>query len=617
LARADSSEQELREDGTLQREAEMAWHIRQALDERQPSQGPVLAVVGGFHAVVLPQLIASDIQRPSLPCRNIKDEFNAVVRYGFERLDQLNGYSAGMTSPAWHQKIWDAMRRKEQLKQPVTAALRYTAGLEVLLDLAATLRSTYQMAIPTPMLIAANEQMCGLAALRGRVAPIREDIVDAVTSCFIKGETDGDGALIRKVLTDQLSGQALGHVPSAAGVPPLVRDFERSAQQLRLKLGDTRPRSLVLDIYRRPAHRLTSRLLHGLALLSVPFGVRLAGPDFVKGTGLDRLLERWEYRYTPSTQAALVEASLYGTTVTEAVSSCFQIQLDTLAAQGSAIESRAAVAMLVKGCVLGLHEHLAPAMKLLRLAVTTDARFESVVDVMQTVAMLWKSREPLEATTIYELADALTMLYERAIYLGEHLPDYSNDAVPAVNALVMLRELVCSEAGRALDSDLYWSMVARLKDSHAHTLIRGASAGLLYLGELLGEEMLARELTGHLEGLSDAHSGVAYLRGVLCVAREVLWQLPVLLEVLDGLLTRWSESEFIINLPELRLALASLTPRETDRVAQAVARRHGMETLGPLVNYALDETRLQRHLELSAAVREIMSSDGLSAWVQP
>jgi len=57
LARYDWSDEELQRDGTLAREAEMAWHIREGLKERDPASGPVLAVLGGFHAVVLPDLV--------------------------------------------------------------------------------------------------------------------------------------------------------------------------------------------------------------------------------------------------------------------------------------------------------------------------------------------------------------------------------------------------------------------------------------------------------------------------------------------------------------------------------------------------------------------------------
>ena len=64
LARLDYTDDDLRVEGTLQREAEMACHVRAALDSRKPGDGPVLVVVGGFHAVVLPDLLAGPPETP-------------------------------------------------------------------------------------------------------------------------------------------------------------------------------------------------------------------------------------------------------------------------------------------------------------------------------------------------------------------------------------------------------------------------------------------------------------------------------------------------------------------------------------------------------------------------
>ena len=53
-------------DGTTAREAEMVWHVREALSGRAPGDGPVLVVVGGFHAVALPDLLADPPARPQV-----------------------------------------------------------------------------------------------------------------------------------------------------------------------------------------------------------------------------------------------------------------------------------------------------------------------------------------------------------------------------------------------------------------------------------------------------------------------------------------------------------------------------------------------------------------------
>ena len=108
LARLDHTDDDLRADGTLQREAEMAFHVRAALDARKPGDGPVLVVLGGFHAVALPDLLAGPPDTPAraIPERTVTSDA-ALIRFTFDRLERLNGYAAGMTSPAWHQLLWE------------------------------------------------------------------------------------------------------------------------------------------------------------------------------------------------------------------------------------------------------------------------------------------------------------------------------------------------------------------------------------------------------------------------------------------------------------------------------------------------------------------------------
>jgi hypothetical protein len=87
------------------------------------------------------------------------------------------------------------------------------------------------------------------------------------------------------------------------------------------------------------------------------------------------------------------------------------------------------------------------------------------------------------------------------------------------------------------------------------------------------------------------------------------------LNVLDRLFREWDEEAFVAALPELRLAFAEMTPKETDRIAQAVARLHGASSLGSLVRYDLTESDVEANLAISAAVREVLVEDGLGGWL--
>ncbi len=616
LSRIEHSEAELRADGTLAREAEMAADIIEALAQREADAGPVLAVVGGFHAVVLPDLVAAGTRHPAVKTPPIDDQAAALIRYGQERLDRLNGYSAGMTSPAWHQGLWERMLKRDKAGVEVGAKLRREHTLTVLFDVAAELREKHRLPLPMPTLAAAYEQALRLAALRGRDAPLREDLVDAVTSCFVKGELDAEGALVLAVTRRHLGGQAVGQVPPGTDRPPLLRDFEARARRQRLKIDDPQSRRLVLDLYRRHDHRLTSRLLHGLVLLNVPLGTRMSGPDFVNGMGLARLQEHWEYSYSAVTEAALVEASVYGTTLPLAVANRFEARLQRLIDGDDSRNAGAAAALLVQACVLGLHDHVRRVTATLVQVMAEDASFESVASACGVLGLLWESREPLEARQLAELPALLQSSYQRAIFLGQELRGAEGDGNGLIDALSRLRELLASTAGQTLDASLFWQLLVHLQSGHDLALIRGAAAGLRYCAGQLDEAGLETLLGGHLKGGVSPSDAVAFLRGLLGTAREAAWQQPRLLDTLDARLRDWDEAAFVAVLPELRLAFAEMTPKETDRIAQAVAGLHGEQDLGRLVRHDLDAAAVQLNLARSAQLLERLRADGLQGWLQ-
>jgi Family of unknown function (DUF5682) len=127
---------------------------------------------------------------------------------------------------------------------------------------------------------------------------------------------------------------------------------------------------------------------------------------------------------------------------------------------------------------------------------------------------------------------------------------------------------------------------------------------------------LAIHIKGQFNGAREPQRAVGFLRGLLYAAREAAWQLAELLETLDALLASWEETTFIEVLPEMRLAFAELTPRETDRVGEAVAALHGEKYLGALVNYDVGEAQLTANLTLSQTLLAVLEADGLDSWVR-
>jgi hypothetical protein len=609
LARRDHSDTDLDRDGTRAREAEMVHHVREAVAARSAGDGPVLAVLGGFHAVALPDLLSDPPPRPQIDIGKV-EEGSALIRFSFDRLERLNGYASGMTSPGWHQRIWD-----ERRQGATPDAARRAAALTVLLDVAEQMRTRHRTPVATPTLAAAQRQVLLLTDLRQRPAPLRSDLVDAVTSCLVQGEADVEGRLVRGVTNAVLTGRRVGRVPPGAGTPPLVRDTLARLAALRLDTDAVGPRNVALDLYRNPAHRHTSRTLHGLRLLGVPFAEHVAGPDFVRGTGLSRLQERWTYLWTPASEGHLAEVSLFGSTLPEAVAARFAQLLATASTDDRVPSSPEACSLLAQGAVVGLHDQIDPAIALLRDALAAEPSFVAAVTTMGSLALLEEGREPLEARRLTGLVDLLATAYSRALFLCAELQGDEEPPAAVAIALARLRELLASPAGTSLDPEPFWARVEELRRGHDRPLVRGAAAGLASTASRLSLEDLTRDVAGHLGSSIPAQDAVAFIQGLFATAREAVWQATGLVEELDRRLTGWAEPTFLRALPNLRLAFADLTPRETDRVAEIVAALHGGIRPDVGVRHDVDEQTVAANLALSQMVAEALERDGLGAWI--
>ncbi len=612
FAREGITPAELEADGTPAREAAMAEAIRQELALGKT----VVAVTGGFHTVVLPTLVNRQptAARPAKPKQG-PEVHDYLIRYGFEQLDSLNGYASGMPSPYYYDQVWRTATRAKSATAYTDIAAKFLVELGQL-----TRKKKLGVALSPADAIAALEQSRRLATLRGHPGPTREDLLDGIRSCFVKGSMDAEGQIVLGLARHAMGGTSIGEVPAEAGTPPLVADFRALAAKLRLNIDDSVSRKSSLDLYRKTAHRQSSRFLHSLTYLAVPFATLVAGPDFVKGTGLERLFEHWNYQWTPQTESQLVEASIYGATVEEATANRLALAIAGLENTGRGRCASEAVGMLVQACRMGLHRHTRRLLELARAHINEDPSLTSLTAALNQLVLLWESREPLEAHRLAEIPLLIRTAYERACYLLHNLADTpAEGAADILRSLINLRDLLHSAAavGEALDISLFFEPLSKVfQQPQCPARLTGGIAGLLHGEGRLTETELIKFLTGSLNAASEsAGDQTEFLTGLLEACRELAWRQPALVEAVEKLLTNWSEDEFIQRIPHLRMAFAGLTPKETDQVAAVVSGLHGGEKIGSLYRPDIDESEMLMAARMSALVRKTLEEDGLHAWL--
>ena len=348
----------------------------------------------------------------------------------------------------------------------------------------------------------------------------------------------------------------------------------------------------------------------------------MAGPDFVRGTGLERIHEHWQYAWSPMTEGALVDAAVYGATIEEASANRLREAIGLLEEEGKGRSASAAVSMLIRACRMGLHRHTDQLLGLITAKISDEPSFVEAVAAANQLLLLWQSREPLEAHSLTEVPALLRATYLRSCYLVPGLAQCAEEELSAaLDSLSSMRELLeaASEID-LLDEDMFWEAATKVLKTHNHnhpcySTICGAIGGLLYSAGRMDQAQLDELVVGYLIGITDSQKRVGFLRGLLKTCREAAWQNVRLINSLNQIIASWDEAEFLSALPSLRLALADLTPRETDKVATCIAGLYGEEKPRDLVEFRITESELDFNRRLTALVLKTLADDGLSHWM--
>lgn len=621
MARLDYEPEVLEAEGSLPRERHMAAHLRRW---RAQVDGPIVVVTGGFHTL---ELVQQWQQAKPLPAvASSKNTDGAwLIRYSFERLDALNGYGAGMPSPGYYQQVWEQISTADATasgNDPHTAV-----AIESLTRFARQTRAQDQAdAVSTALVQAAAAQAMRLATLRGNAGPGRQDLLDAIWSCFIKGPIDEGQRGFTADLRRFLSGTRVGDIPPSAGSPPLVEDARRLARKAGVRLDDSTPRVARLDLYRKPAHQLRSRFFHAMAYLDAGLATWLAGPDFMGNSRLQLLFEEWRAAWSPLVEARLIDLAADGVTVEAVCMAKLQREEDALADQGCARSASAAVQLLLRACLIGLHARLPQLLTMLATHLDEDANLGSVVECGHRMVTLWRAREPLGVQQHPALRTLLVRVWPAALFLLPNLSQVDEAGENrAVSQLISLRELgrlllaIDADDDVAIDDAPLRAQLERFAlNSETPAAMCGAAAALLYLDGHWDEHRLDGLLRQHFGPGAEPRQAVRFLNGLMTAAPELLLRLPVLLEGLDRLVQAWDTEAFIAHLPDLRQAFTRLKPQETSDLASRIARLHGDEGSAATLVQIHDETSeqdLHLGLRLESALVACLRRDGLAGWL--
>jgi hypothetical protein len=566
ILRADAGQGEEAGSPDAVREAHMRRVLRRTTREGFER---IAVICGAWHVPALrqmPSAASDDRLLRGLP--KVKATMTWVP-WTYGRLSYASGYGAGIRSPGWYHHLFSS---------PVQPIERWLARA------AAVLRAD---GIPASSAhVIESVRLAGaLAALRGRPLAGLEEVTEAAHAVLCEG-SDLLVALIQRQL---VVGERLGAVPAATPMVPLQRDL--TDQQRRLKLRpEAAPRDYDLDL-RKPNDLARSRLLYRLALLDVPWGTPQQGRTRNIGT----FRESWQLTWRPELDLALIEASMWGSTVAAAATQrARSIAADATADAGPA----------------GRPPQTPPPLDVLT-ALTEQCLLADLSDALTTVLTAVRDRAALD-TDVTHLMAALPALVRAARYGDVRGTDPARLGEVATEMITR----ICAglpAALASLDETAERAMRERIDAVHSATglLADGTSRErwLDTLGRLVPRcpPVISGRLTRLLLDASRVSAGEAGLRmsralsaavpapaaagwaeGFLAGSGLLLVHDDKLLALADGWLAGLTPEAFTAVLPALRRTFGEFAPPERRAIGQKTALLDGSGR-GPVVVAHADE----------------------------
>jgi hypothetical protein len=540
----------------------------------------IAVVCGAWHVPALadlPAAAADDRLLRGLP--KVKAALTWVP-WTYGRLAYASGYGAGIRSPGWYDHLFSSAG------QPLERWLAKAAA--VLRDEGVPASSAH--------VIESVRLAEALAALRGRPLAGLEEVTESARAVLCEGSDLLVGLIQRRLVV----GERLGAVPAATPMVPLQRDLHDQQRRLRLR-PEAEPRDYDLDL-RKPNDLARSHLLHRLTLLGVRWGTTQQGRTRNIGT----FRESWQLAWRPELDLALIEASMWGSTVEAAAAQ----RARSLAGEATALEE---LTGLVERCLLA---DLGDALPEALAAVRDRAALEGdVTHLMAALPALVRAARygDVRGTNPGRLGEvAVEMITRICAGLPAAVTSLDETAERAVrehiNGVHSAIGLLADIGSRARWLDTLARVIPR-----SPALISGRLTRLLLDAERLSADDVAIRMSRELSAAAPAAAAAGWAEGFLAGSGLLLLHDDKLLGLADGWLDGLSADAFAAVLPALRRTFGEFAPPERRAIGDKAAGLDGSgrpPVLAAPADDDLDEDRA------AIAVRAVAAILGLrAAWV--
>lgn len=554
FSRVELTDEMLIQDGCIAREI----YMNRQIEKYSKVHRRVLVVTGGFHTYGLLKCRDENVKL-KIKRVNKEDTRAYAMAYSFEECDSLNGYASGMPYTAFYNEVWQNICEKKEV--PYENTVMYfiaKCGRE--------LRKKGE-GISTADAIEALNMAKGLASLRDKIQCGAYELIDGIRSSFIKGDISISNNAPIDYLDKLMTGDKIGKLSSIAKIPPIVLDFREKCNQLKVKIDTSVEQRKILNIYKMKSHREVSKLFHMMNFLETNFCIRTKGPDFTINRNTNIIRETWDYKWKPSVETKLIEHSVYGGSLKEAVREIIVKKMSDIDAH-----TGEAAKLMINVAVMGLEDLVGKILIQMEIIIQNDGEFYSLTEGCNKLHFLYKEKYLMGILNTEKIEILIKIAYEKSASLISGLYNISKEAENDI--IQKLKELynISMDSSLSLNDEIYSEQLKLLIDTkNCNTALEGAAVGILIgLNQVDTEEAVSRAKSYLYATGEKLFEAATYLKGIFSTSRDLILYSNELLKGIDHMLREVEYEDFMKIIPEMRLAFSFFIPSEIDEIGENV-----------------------------------------------
>ncbi|MCT4607502.1 MAG: DUF5682 family protein [Marinisporobacter sp.] len=559
------------------RESYMAKKINEYKKKR------TLVITGGFHSVVLPNMIKRSIEMNEKREKVLtKDNKNYLIPYNVQNISTLNGYRAGIYYPHYY---------KVFLKNGLNPR-------DTFVELLTKYAKKAKKQVSIPKIISAIDLAYGLASLREKKLPGVYELFDGAISTFTEFNQYIDTNAILEDFKRYLIGDEYGQVHDISNLPPIVDDFQKEL----VKNKFTKPNSIyTLNILNNRKAYNRSVFLSKLSYLEIEFAERIKGIDLFDIDIDQYMTQTYKTASREKVMPSVIEAAFLGESIDMAVESRLKLKIKESTTISKAVSC-------LKDCVvLQVESKTVDIVEKIKHAMMKESNLLELTEAFNEITRTAYHYETFGNRYEKELNDLVNELYTKIMVSLQNLEELRlEDEVKLSDSINHVYSFINGSKNEKVDRELFAETLEKLLALRWTTSLKGISLSILYIMGRLQEEKLIKTIENNFLLSENQMEGTTlFLSYLLLNNYQIILRNHRFLNILNKFVEDLKIEEFFKVLPNFRKIFTKLRPVETIRLSKDIGKLNQIsENL--LVKFDISQEDFERNRNV-----EIVSLEGL------